>query len=566
MLPCLIYVFAHTIILFCLFYNVQFPPESDDESTEPVNFSAPFSRQQYTNILRRTAGRLGLDFVVAIFRHVTKQCSTALENVVGQTMSSTGFVTFLDLSSTTCAASAPLTVKASVLDVSVAPEPREIIWENAHVSQKVQRRRELITNFVLFLGAILWSFPLAAIQAVSKAEIIAQIPGMEWILTMHGGKYTSFINGYLPVVALLALILVLPLIFEFVALKYERRKTFSDVQASMLGRYFYYQLANIYVSVTAGSILKSLGDIIDKPSHILELLGQSLPTMVGYFIALLVTKILAGLPMVFLRFGALSRMLLLRTLTDEKKLTQRELDAVYRLENVQYGWEFPTQLLVAVIVFTYAVICPVILPFGLLYFLGALTVYKKQILYVYSPVYESGGAMFPLAVQRCLFGLVCAQLTFLGYIITRGCYYQPIVLFPLPFITVAASRYLQRTYADPSKRLSLERARECDKLSALEQVRKSPIQSKLSGVSGASSLAGSVVDHGVEARRNKFDKNSYRQPVLTEAATEPWTYRRGLPDDSETHAVQLQLRQINRMVMSLYSDSRRRNAVLPPVS
>jgi hypothetical protein len=78
--------------------------------------------------------------------------------------------------------------------------------------------------------------------------------------------------------------------------------------------------------------------------------------MVGYFVALLVTKTLAGLPMIFLRFGALSRMLFLKTLSNEKKLTQRELDAVYRLENVQYGWEFPTQLLVVVIVFTYAVI------------------------------------------------------------------------------------------------------------------------------------------------------------------------------------------------------------------
>ena len=47
------------------------------------------------------------------------------------------------------------------------------------------------------------------------------------------------------------------------------------------------------------------------------------------------------------------------------------------------------QLLCVVIVFTYAVISPIILPFGLIYFLGALTVYKKQILYVYSPVYES---------------------------------------------------------------------------------------------------------------------------------------------------------------------------------
>lgn len=534
--------------------------------SQPVNYTAPFSRDQYTGVIRRFAGRLGLDFVVSIFRHISKQLSSTLENVVGQTMSSTGLVTFLDLASTTCAASAPLTVKASVLDVSVAPEPREIIWKNAHVSKKILIRRESITNILLFLGAILWSFPLAAIQAFSKAENIAQIPGMEWILTMHGGKYTNFINGYLPVVALLVLILILPVIFEFVAVNYERRKTYSDVQASMLGRYFYYQLANIYVSVTAGSIIKSLADIIDKPTHILELLGQSLPTMVGYFIALLVTKILAGLPMVFLRFGALTRMLFLRIFTDEKKLTQRELDAVYRLENVQYGWEFPTQLLVAVIVFTYAVICPVILPFGLLYFMGALTVYKKQILYVYSPVYESGGAMFPLAVQRCLFGLVCSQMTFLGYTITRVCYYPPLALFPLPFMTVAASRYLQRTYAEPSQRLSLERARECDKLSSIEQERRSslasPVQSASShgDASGMNSVAGKKsgsFDHGVEIRRIKFDKNSYRQPVLTEVATEPWTYRRGLPDDSETVAVREQLRQINRMVMA-YADAEQR--------
>jgi hypothetical protein len=80
-------------------------------------------------------------------------------------------------------------------------------------------------------------------------------------------------------------------IFEYVAVKYERRKTYSDVQTSMLSRYFYYQLANIYVSVTAGSILKSLKDILDHPSNIVQLLGESLPTMAGYFIALLVTKV-----------------------------------------------------------------------------------------------------------------------------------------------------------------------------------------------------------------------------------------------------------------------------------
>lgn len=56
--------------------------------------------------------------------------------------------------------------------------------------------------------------------------------------------------------------------------------------------------------------------------------------MVGYFMSLLITKILAGLPMVILRSGALSRMFLLRSCFSRSKLTQRELDEVYRKQTV----------------------------------------------------------------------------------------------------------------------------------------------------------------------------------------------------------------------------------------
>ena len=326
----------------------------------------------------------------------------------------------------------------------------------------------------------------------------------------------------------MTLISILPVIFEAVATRYERRKTFSDVQSSMLSRYFNYQIANVYVTVTAGSILKSLAEMIDHPSTILQLLGESLPTMVGYFVALLVTKIMAGLPMIFLRFGALTRMLMLRILSSEKKLTQRELDWVYRLENIQQGWELPSQLLVIVIVFSYAIMAPIILPFGMIYFAGALIVYKKQLLYVYSPVYESGGAMFPLAVQRTLFGLVCGQLTFLGYTIIRGCYYQPIVLVPLPVITIWVMRFFEQTYAIPSMKLSLERARDYDIFTnEISQEEGDPSQ------------------RGISERRKTFNRNSYRQPVLTEMVKKPWMYRRG-SIDQETALVHQQLERINR--------------------
>lgn len=488
-------------------------------------------------------------FGVCILPHASFCIDHAMESAIGATMSSTGFVTFLDLTSVTCAATTPLTSKPQILDVSVAPEPRDILWNNAHVSAKEIYRRERIVNFFLFIGAFFWIFPLAAIQAFAKADYIARIPGLEWISTAGDGSVSRFVNGYLPVVALLTLILILPVIFELVARKYERRKTVSDVQASMLGRYFYYQIINIYITVTAGSLWQSLSDILDHPSNLLELLGQSLPSMVGYFVALLVTKILAGLPIVFLRVGALSRMLLLRSLTPQaEKVTQRELDEIYRPENVQYGWEFPAQLLVIMIVFTYAVICPVILPVGLLYYCFSLIVYKKQVLYVYQPVYESGGAMFPGALQRTLFGLCCGQLTMIGYLITRGFYYQPLFLLPLPIATIWGTSYFDQHYVrksfvpvdslfgitvwltyfppkDPSTRLSLERAREYDRISEILATNKVSTKDFFNMEEDHD-----PVEFGIEGRRTQFDKNSYRQPVLAQKPMMPNPYRWGQVD------------------------------------
>ena len=92
-------------------------------------------------------------------------------------------------------------------------------------------------------GAILWGTVIASIQAWATIDHISSVPGLSWLSAFNDSpKFASFINGYLPVVTLLVIITILPLIFEFVALHFEKRKTKSDVQDSMLGRYFYYQV------------------------------------------------------------------------------------------------------------------------------------------------------------------------------------------------------------------------------------------------------------------------------------------------------------------------------------
>ena len=157
-------------------------------------------------------------------------------------MSSTGFITFNNLASVTTAAKVPLSHDPDVLIPSIAPDPRDIIWENAHVNLSYSKGRTFTANFFVGLGALLWSVVVGSIQTWANMEHLAGVPGFSWIGTVGGGHLTTFVNGYLPVVTLLTIIGILPTIFASIGEKFESRKTRSDVQRSILGRYFNYQV------------------------------------------------------------------------------------------------------------------------------------------------------------------------------------------------------------------------------------------------------------------------------------------------------------------------------------
>ena len=459
----------------------------------------PGGRDKHKSILRRFLNKLGLDFLDSGIAFVREKFNrVVVDSVFVRTMSSTGFVTFKSLQTVSCASSTILTHKPDTLDVGVAPEPRDIYWPNAHVSRPVSAAKENTASVAIAFGALLWSIPVSAIQAMATAEQLSKIPGLGWLVEVTDDEeanrtkefYVHLLNGYLPVVTLLGLILLLPVIFQWVAVHYEIRKTKSDIQRSILRRFFYYQMANIYVSITAGSIMENLQDIVDKPSSILIVLSDTVPAVVGYFISLIMTKILAGLPVVLLRTGALLRMGFLRLCFSKKMLTQRELNEIYCKQEFLYGWEYPTQLLVIVICFTYSCIAPLILSAGAIYFTAALMVYKLQLLYVYTPEYEGGGELYPSVCHRTLIGLCCGQVTLLAYLLIRvgSSGWQPFVLIPLPFLTIYIMYRTKEQYDEPSMALSLERAVALD-----HENEKSGAALEL-----------------VET----FDKYAYRQPIL----------------------------------------------------
>ncbi len=123
----------------------------------------------------KLAGRLGFDFGAFIVKIITRRIHVLRDEEKKDVVSSTGFVTFLDLATVACVVSAPLTHKPQTLNVKVAPERRDLIWENCCRRADINTTREFNANVYFILGALLWSIPLVGIQAFTSAEMLGKL-------------------------------------------------------------------------------------------------------------------------------------------------------------------------------------------------------------------------------------------------------------------------------------------------------------------------------------------------------------------------------------------------------
>jgi len=114
--------------------------------------------------------QMGVDFLAAGLDEVRNQTDVVVDSVTRPSMSSTGFVTFKTLTPVTVTTSAPLTYNRNPMEVTIAPEPRDLVWQNVQIDQDIGASRAFVANVLLGLGVLLWSIPLTMIQAWAKVE------------------------------------------------------------------------------------------------------------------------------------------------------------------------------------------------------------------------------------------------------------------------------------------------------------------------------------------------------------------------------------------------------------
>lgn len=212
-------------------------------------------------------------------------------------------------------------------------------------------------------------------------------------------------------------------------------------------RFFSYQIANVYLILLAGSIFGALSDVISDPTSIISQLAASLPGVSTFFLNLLLTILLSGVPMTLLRIGPAAIYKLYRLCFSECKLTRRTLvDGPLANAEIDYATLLPQFLYVLCIALTYWVIAPILLFVAGLVFGANYVVYKYQLCYVIVNKIETGGLFWYKIYNYSMTGLMASALTMIGYMgIKEGAVQAPL-LVPLPIVIYLVWCYTEEKF------------------------------------------------------------------------------------------------------------------------
>ncbi|KAH8065803.1 hypothetical protein JL722_186 [Aureococcus anophagefferens] len=370
------------------------------------------------------------------------------------TLYDTGFVTFRAFTGAAVATQVFHAATPGGMVASMAPEPRDVFWKNAELSGKQRTTRRVVADCLVVLLLIFYIIPVTLISLVfSEQALKAHWPALKE-LASDSLAFDACVKMVQPM-ALIALMLLLPPAFLGLGF-WEGTLSWSENTLTQLSRYYSFQITNVLLVTTiAGSLVKCLQKIIDDPQATLSLLGESLPQVCAFFSCYIFIKVFSGLCIELCRAVAAVQQALKRCLypSSTPRDQRAEVLGLRDFENpgwFSYGKYGAQDLLVVVLLMTYCVMSPIILVPGLLFFGWASVVYRHQLLYVYEPIFESGGLLWPRIYRRTLFSIFIMQLTMVGLFFLKHAFSQGYCVLALSVLTYLYKMQMRSMYTTSS--------------------------------------------------------------------------------------------------------------------
>lgn len=293
-------------------------------------------------------------------------------------------------------------------------DPNDVIWDNMSVPWWQNYIRTTLVTVVVIGMIVLWAIPVAFTAALSQLTSIAtQISWLGWVLSLPKW-FQSFLQGVLPPALLGLLLFLLPVTLRFLA----RMKGIQSgmlVELSVQKSYFFFLFIQLFFVVSVSGLISKFVEIFSSATgftQVPEILGLSVPAASNYFLSYMLLQALSVSSGALLQIGGLIGWFILAPIFDTT--ARDKFKRQVNLSDVQWGTFFPVYTNLACIGLIYSVISPLILIFNIITFSLFWVVYRYNTLFVTRFTRDTGGLLFPIAINLTFVGIYVMEVVLIG--------------------------------------------------------------------------------------------------------------------------------------------------------
>ncbi|XAR55354.1 hypothetical protein NMG60_11035405 [Bertholletia excelsa] len=336
-----------------------------------------------------------------------------------------------------------------------APEPRDVYWHNLAIPYVSLAIRRLVIAVAFFFLTFFFMIPITIVQSLANIEGIEKaVPFLKPVIELKFIK--SFIQGFLPGIALKIFLLFLPSILMLMS-KFEGFSSISGLERRSATRYYIFQFINVFLgSIITGTAFQQLDNFIHQSANeIPKTIGVSIPMKATFFITYIMVDGWAGVAGEVLR---LKPLIIYHLKNFFLVKTEKDREDAMDPGSIGFNTGEPQIQLYFLLGLVYAVVTPILLPFIIIFFGLAYVVYRHQIINVYNQEYESAAAFWPDVHGRIIVALVVSQLLLMGLLSTKRAAQSTPLLIALPVLTIWFHMFCRGRYEPAFVRYPLQEA------------------------------------------------------------------------------------------------------------
>ncbi|KAL3500060.1 hypothetical protein ACH5RR_039153 [Cinchona calisaya] len=402
-----------------------------------------------------------VDFYKQQIKELDKKLTMERQKILKDPMSimSAAFVSFSSRWGAAVCAQTQQSKNPTMWLTNWAPEPRDIYWKNLAIPFFSLTIRRFMISVAVFALVFFYMIPIAFVQSLANLEGLEKVaPFLRPVIELKFIK--SFLQGFLPGLALKIFLLILPRILMIMS-KVEGYVAISILERKTSAKYYYFMLVNVFLgSIITGTAFQQLHAFLHQsPAQIPRTIGVSIPMKATFFITYIMVDGWAGVASEILRLKPLiifhlKNMFIIKT--------ERDREMAMDPGSVDFPETLPSLQLYFLLGLVYAVVTPILLPFVSVFFAFAYFVYRHQIINVYNQQYESAGAFWPHVHGRIIGSLLISHLLLMGLLSTKKAAKSTPFLFVLPILTIAFHKYCKNRFEPAFRNYPLEEAMDKD--------------------------------------------------------------------------------------------------------